>query len=96
MTISGGRAYPEWIPYWLRNDGDFFNIYPCEDYSGCWPTNSVFIPGPQWMYARGAAMANYAADKNYPTLVNLTIETCTTLNTVDDATYSGHVYSWDD
>ncbi len=98
VTITGGRAYPEWTTYWLRYDGEgmLSGIYYCEDYDGCWPTNSVFIPGPQWMYARGAAMANYASDKDYPTLNNVTVENCSTLNTADDATYSGHVYSWDD
>ncbi len=98
VTISGGNANPERVSYWLRYDGEgmISGIYQCSDYSGCWPSDDVHVAGPQWMYSRGAAMANYASDKNYPTLINVTVENCTTLNTGDDATYSGHVYSWDD
>jgi hypothetical protein len=97
VTISGGRAHPERISYWVRYDYEGYPYYYyCQNYEGCWSTTQIHYGGPQWMYARGAAMSNYSSTKSYPTLRNITVASCDTLNTADDSTYSGHVYSWDD
>ena len=102
VTISGGNAQPERIYSWYRYEydpfyGDYTYVYYyCQNYEGCWPTTQIHYGGPQWIYARGAAMASYSSTKSYPTLLNIIVESCTTLNTADDATYSGHVYSWND
>jgi hypothetical protein len=102
VTISGGRAHPETISLWSRYEYDpswgeyTYVYYYCQNYDGCWSTSVTHYPGPQWMYARGAAMANYSSTKDYPTLLNITVESCSTFNPGDDSTYDGHVYSWDD